>query len=119
MPWTWRNGWGEAAQQEGRSVSTTKQRLLQALKKIDRPGSFCFNGSLPGVLPGLEVPGMGPVGMPLNAAQAEELKRHCQQAPYGKGEQTLVDTSVRRVWRLTPDRFSLSNPEWPAFVGRL
>jgi hypothetical protein len=38
------------------------------------------------------------------------------QAPYGKGEETLVDTSVRRVWRLTPDRFKLTNPEWQKFL---
>ncbi len=36
----------------------------------------------------------------------------CEQAPYGKGEKTLVDTSVRRVWRLSPGRFSLTNPDW-------
>src|SRR5205814_149968 len=34
------------------------------------------------------------------------------RAPYGKGEQTLVDTSVRRVWRMELDRVALTNPEW-------
>jgi hypothetical protein len=68
-------------------------------------------------LPGLKVAGLGPVGLPLTAAQAPELKKHCQQAPYGKGEKTIVDTSVRRVWQLEPDRFSLTNPDWQQYLS--
>lgn len=98
-------------------MSTVQEELLEALREIDRPGSFCASGSVPAVLPGLEVVGVGPVGMPLTAEQAEELQKHCEQAPYGKGEETLVDTTVRRVWRLTPDRFTLTNPDWQAFLG--
>jgi hypothetical protein len=90
--------------------------LSEALEKIDRPGSFCVSGSVPVVLPGLEVAGLGPIGLPLTAVQAEELKKLCEQAPYGKGEETVVDTNVRRVWRLTPDRFTLSNPDWGKFL---
>jgi hypothetical protein len=98
-------------------MSTSVLRdLSQALQKIDRPGSFCVSGSVPAVLPGLEVAGLGPIGLPLTAAQAEELKKLCEQAPYGKGEETIVDTSVRRVWRLTPDRFTLTNPDWASFL---
>src|SRR5512135_488387 len=92
-----------------------RQKLSQALSKIDRPGTFCVSGSAPAVLPGLEVEGLGPVGLPLTANQAKALKRHCHQAPYGKGEQTLVDTSVRRVWRMEPDRFSLTNLDFSPY----
>src|SRR6185312_6037724 len=90
--------------------------LGEELSKIDRPGSFCASGSSPALLPGLEVKGLGPVGLPLTSPAAEELIRHCVQAPYGKGEKTLVDTSVRRVWKIEPDRFSLKNPEWERFI---
>ncbi len=97
-------------------AETTLEKLDQALRKIDRPGSFCVNGSVSAVLPGLEVKGLGPIGLPLSAETAKELMTHCRQAPYGKGEKTLVDTSVRRVWRMEPDRFSLENPEWQRFI---
>lgn len=92
------------------------KKLRQALSKIDRPGSFCVGGSVPFVLPGLEVRDLGPIGLPLTAAQAELLKDRCQQAPYGKGTETLVDTNVRRVWRLEPDQLALTNPEWETLV---
>lgn len=95
---------------------TLSKKLRQALSKIDRPGSYCVSGSVPAVLPGLEVRALGPVGLPLSAVQAEALKAHCQQAPYGKREETLVDTNVRRVWRLAPDQFALTNPAWEQLV---
>jgi hypothetical protein len=93
------------------------EELDAVLRKIDRPGSFCVSGSSPVVLPGLSVEGMGPIALPLTSQQAEELKQHCQQAPYGKGEKTLVDTSVRRVWELKPERFELTNPDWDTFIA--
>ena len=95
---------------------TISDRLQAAIRQINRPGSFCVTGSDRAANPGLEVVGLGPIGLPLTASQAGELKAHCKQAPYGKGEKTLVDTSVRRVWQLDPNRFSLTNPEWPRFL---
>jgi hypothetical protein len=94
-----------------------REQLVEALSQIDRPGSVCVSGSAPSVLPGLEVEGLGQVGLPLTQKQAKELIKHCKQAPYGKGEKTLVDKSVRRVWRMEPDRFSLTNPEWDRFIA--
>jgi hypothetical protein len=91
--------------------------LLAVLEKIDRPGTFCVSGAVAAVLPGLEVDGMGSIGLPLSAAQARALRRRCEQAPYGKGTETLVDTRVRRVWRLPPSRFALTNPAWPEFLA--
>src|SRR5262249_46781845 len=92
------------------------RELSRVLAKIDRPGSFCVSGSAPAVLPGLEVEGIGPIGLPLTAKQAKELKSRCEQAPDGKGEETIVDTSVRKVWRLKPEHFSLTNPDWEPFL---
>ncbi|MBZ0189525.1 MAG: 2OG-Fe(II) oxygenase [Candidatus Obscuribacterales bacterium] len=84
---------------------------------MNRPGSFAAFGSLAPVLPGLEINGVGQVAFPLTEKQAKEIRKRCQQAPYGKGEQTLVDTTVRRVWTLRPDKFQLSNPEWHDFLS--
>lgn len=88
------------------------KELNRAVSRIVRPADYCTSGRVPFVLPGLEVEGLGPVGLPLMASQAQELKSRCAQAPYGKGEETLVDVSVRRVWHLQPNQFSLTNPGW-------
>lgn len=94
-----------------------RDAIVEVLERVDRPGTFCVEGSVPAFLPGLEVEGLGPVGLPLSDLQAKALRKVCEQAPYGKGERTLVDTSVRKVWRLLPDRFALRNPEWDRFVA--
>src|SRR5262245_57152618 len=94
-----------------------REKLSQALDRIDRPGTFCVGGSAPVVLPGLEVDELGPVGLPLTEREAKELIQQCDQAPYGKGEKTLVATSVRRVWHMKPNGFKLTNPAWNLFIA--
>ncbi len=41
------------------------------------------------------------------------------QAPYGRGEATIVDTDVRRVWQIEPSQFTLRNSEWQTFVATI
>ncbi len=93
-----------------------QQHLLDALKKIDRPGTFCTSGCLSPVIPGLEVAGLGAVALPLRKLDAAALKKRARQAPYGKGTQTLVDTDVRRVWEIDAEQVALGNPQWPGVV---
>ena len=94
------------------------EALIGALARVDRPGEFCAAGDLPMTLPGLTVEGLGALSLPLGEAQARELIGLCRQAPYGKGAQTLVDASVRRVWQLEPDRLQFTNPRWEEALGR-
>ncbi len=94
-------------------------QLLSTLKKVDRPGTICCSADVPIVMPGLEVPGIGMVSLPLQKTQAQQLIECCRQAPYGKGTQTLVDTDVRRAWELDPEQFHLTNPKWDDLVTSL
>jgi len=55
------------------------------------------------------VPGSGrrrPIALPLLPVQAEHSSPR-EQAPYGRGEETVIDTNVRRTWQLTPPKFGL------------
>lgn len=63
------------------------------------------------VLPGLNVNGIGAIGLPLVSSQMQEMIKLCEQAPYGKGEDTIVDTSVRNTWQLSPTQFQITNPK--------
>jgi hypothetical protein len=87
-------------------------QLLKILKQIDKPGSFCSSSHIAPCFLGLEAKALGSIGLPLQPPQAKELIAHCQQAPFGRGEQTVVDTQVRRVWELEPTQFSITNPQW-------
>ncbi len=96
-----------------------QDKLLKTLSKVNRPGDFCTAADRPITMPGLEVEGIGLVGLPLPKSQARKLIKLCRQAPYGKGTETVVDTAVRRVWELDEDQFTLSNPQWSAFVDSI
>jgi predicted 2-oxoglutarate/Fe(II)-dependent dioxygenase YbiX len=94
-------------------------KLLEALARVDRPGTFCTWGDRPLTMPGLEVRGLGQIGLPLSKTQARELIKLCRQAPFGKGTETVVDTSVRRSWTLEPGKFRLTNPKWDDLVAAI
>ncbi len=89
-----------------------RARLLKALCEVNRPVAVCISRDLPLTLPGLEVDGVGTIRLPLGTTQARKLIGQCHQAPYGKGTETLVDTSVRKVWELDPVHLALTNPRW-------
>ena len=50
---------------------------------------------------------MGRIGLPLCHAQANELKGECEQAPYGRREETIVDTNVRNALQLDASKVKL------------
>ncbi|KAE8231631.1 hypothetical protein CF326_g3354 [Tilletia indica] len=82
-------------------------------------GDFSFGGSadfLPAV-PGLFIEGVGKIVLPLIDEQlAEKIIKVCEQAPFGRGFDTLVDTSVRNSWQLDPSKVKLQNPRWEAGI---
>jgi len=92
----------------------TVLELLTDFSDVGPVGAFAVGGRLIDtlVLPGLEVDGLGSIGLPLTASQAAQLATQCEQAPYGKGENTIVDACVRDTWQLPPERFRLRNPRW-------
>lgn len=91
--------------------------LLQVLDALGDSAAFCATGKAAAVLPGLDVAGVGEVGLPVSAADAKRLIQQAVQAPYGRGEETIVDPKVRRVWQLEPVQFELRNAEWKSFIG--
>ena len=83
---------------EGNSVpSANLDKLSRELDRIDRPGTFSLAESVPAVLPGLEVEGLGPVGLPLNPRTAKELIRIRHSGPHGQGEEHLVHQGPPRL----------------------
>jgi hypothetical protein len=97
-------------------MAAVAEELLEALDSLGESAAFCVSGSEEPILPGLEVQGVGPVGVPVSPAAARQLIEHATQAPYGRGEETIVDTDVRRVWQIEPNQFTLRNPQWQALV---
>ncbi len=95
----------------------TRQSLQQLLAGLGEAARFESVGQVSTVLPGLEVKGIGPIGIPVAPADAKRMIGKASQAPYGQGEATIVDTEVRRVWQLERSQFNLRNAAWSEAVA--
>jgi hypothetical protein len=88
--------------------------LAEALGTVRRPGDFFVTGTAEFRAPVLEVEGVGRVALPLLPAQAEQLARVAEPAPYGRGEETILDPAVRQSLQIDPDRVRLGGKGWAA-----
>ncbi|HSV45349.1 MAG TPA: 2OG-Fe(II) oxygenase [Ramlibacter sp.] len=93
--------------------------LESLLAGVKRPGDFCVYGALPLPMPMVQVDGVGLLSFPLPQAQLEALTATAERAPYGRGEQTVADTSVRRVWQIDAARVRISGKSWSQSLGRV
>jgi len=104
------------------SAHSIKKGICDALSSIEVSGSFAgfyLLKTFPD--PGLFITGLGTIGLPLSVRDAQAIASSpvTQQSPFGKGSQTLVDTSVRKSWQIDPEHFQLRNPTLDDWVNRM
>lgn len=101
------------------SVSRTKgwkKELQETIDEIETCGEFAVKKQYSQYAnPGIQI-GEDLVALPLSPAQVPLIREASRQAPFGRGEETLVDTSVRNTWELDISKFKLTNPAWDTFV---
>jgi 2OG-Fe(II) oxygenase superfamily len=95
---------------------TARERLARLLGDAEAVGSFSAQLLAPAHLLQLDVSGVGPVRLPVRAPLAKKLIAVARPAMFGRGEETLSDTSVRDTWELTPDQITLDGPGWTALL---
>lgn len=86
--------------------------LAELLASVKRPGSFFASGSIETPMPRLEIEGVGTIAFPVLDRQVKEIVTEAERAPYGRGEATLVDTRVRKVWQIAPGKIQLGGRGW-------
>ena len=74
-------------------------------------GSYATTGSMVS-LPVVDLPGFGRLPMPLDDAAIARLTAFCEQAPFGQGPTTVVDTSVRNVLQADATGITIANPHF-------
>ena len=94
-------------------MASIATELAAVLRTVSRTGDFFVSGTTEIHAPRLEVDGIGLVAMPLLPMQAEQLVAVAERAPYGRGENTLVDMDVRRTWQINADRVRIGGKHWP------
>lgn len=107
----------EKAPKELSEEQAIKEAIHKCLNNVQGAGSFAvFENLGTPPLPGLHLKKGGNIGLPLSDRDAQAIIAESHQAPFGKGEETIVDQSVRKTWELSPDDFTLTNPAWKPFV---
>ena len=100
------------------SIQVEYNQELQPLEKllsgVKRAGDFCVSGAVEIPMPKVEVEGVGVLSFPVPSAQIAELVQHATRAPYGRGKETILDESVRKVWQLPAEKVRLSGKSWAA-----
>ncbi len=89
-----------------------EQELEELLQSVARPGGFCTHGRVFVPMPILEVEGVGVLSFPVPDFQVRALLDAAERAPYGKGADTLIDTSVRDCWQIDAARIRLGGRVW-------
>lgn len=96
------------------------ERLTECLDECRHQGKFSSSRTYEEFpTPGITVKNLGIIGLPLSVREAKAIAGQCKQSPFGKGDETLVDESVRKTWELDADDFSCSNPQWTSYVDKL
>lgn len=90
------------------------QPLEDLLTGFQRAGSFFTSGEMECPMPRIELDDAGPLSFPVPDEQVARLIEAAERAPYGRGEETVLDTSVRKVWQIAPSAVEISGKSWKA-----
>ena len=70
-------------------------------------------------MPAIDVDGVGRIAFPILPAQAERLVAIAEAAPYGRGEETVVDRDVRRTWQVDSAKVRIGGRHWEKTLSEL
>ena len=96
--------------------------LEKLLLSINRPGDFYAHGRMFVPMPKLEVENIGVLSFPtfpVSEAQIRALINTAERAPYGKGTDTLVDTTVRDCWQIDGMSIDMGGAMWDDTFSRI
>ena len=93
--------------------------LEKLLLSINRPGDFYAHGRMFVPMPKLEVENIGVLSFPVPEAQIRALINTAERAPYGKGTDTLVDTTVRDCWQIDGMSIDIGGAMWDDTFSRI
>jgi 2OG-Fe(II) oxygenase superfamily len=100
-------------------MSSIGTALLNSLRSVERPGDFCVGGIREIFMPTIDVDGVGRIAFPLLSNQAERLVAIAEAAPYGRGEETVVDREVRKTWQVDSGKVRIGGRRWEKTLAGL
>ncbi len=102
----------DRAEQEAVKAEVLLRGVTAALAAIATGGTFATEVRLSAGGLRLAVEGVGPLRSPISAAVAKQLIAVARPAPFGRGERTVYDRSVRDTWEIEARRIEIEEPRW-------
>jgi len=96
-----------------------KEQLLGVLGEIKGSGSFVSSDTKPFIFPGMVIRELDEIGFPINAAQVKDMIKVAHKAPFGKGSETILDTTVRSAWEIDATEIGFKNKDWGKFIEEI
>lgn len=93
-------------------VGVARDELAALLSRVRGDGSFTTRRTAPTNDLVIDVKGVGPLGLPVPASQAKQLRLVARPARYGHDEQTLLDRRVRDTWEVPRSRARIDTRRW-------
>jgi len=100
-------------------MNNFQKKFIAIVNNIQGNGTFCIHNEMNFTHPGLEINGIGEIGLPLEIETAKKIINVSKKAPFGMGSKTILDESVRNTWELDPHFFKLNNPDWEKSIGKI
>lgn len=97
--------------------SSVGEDLSALLRSVHGGGSFATRRTAPIGDLAIEVTDVGELGLPVTAAQARRLRLVARPAKYGRGEQTILDRTVRDTWEIPRSRLRIAKRRWNRTLG--
>ncbi len=93
--------------------------LLTKIQSIYGTGTFLSTGVHDFIMPGLEIDGVGEISLPLTGVLAKKIIKVANQAPFGKGSKTIVDTAVRSSHEIDASQVKFTNKKWDSTLKKI
>lgn len=96
-----------------------KSSIINCLNDIKGGGTFWSAGTKKFVFPHLSIQGLGALAYPINELQACALIGIAHKAPYGKGHETILDSTVRSAWEIDGSQLKFEGNDWSELTGKI
>jgi 2OG-Fe(II) oxygenase superfamily len=111
----------EQAPQEEQHWSVQLLNLLN--NNTQPPGSFAMTSRLeppPSPHPIISIQGVGAIGFPLMNLAVEPIKAVATKAPFGLGNETLLDDTIRDAWQIEASKVTFGGGSiWDDFLNKV
>jgi hypothetical protein len=93
------------------------EALPRILKNVQRPGDFYAAGAIELPVVRIDVDGFGLVGLPLTSSQCHALAQLATPAPYGRGQDTVIDPNVRQCGQIAASAVHMVDARWQKLLA--